>query len=433
MLAGAAARRCVDMSYLIRGVFRARKDAIGISLEHLAIAPTVFVPEGRTIVHSPDFLPDRYTFAGDPFETSPHFEFAREYLAQDTFNYAKTRYYKLAARGKLARPGRGKRQARSLCRQFIYLINAVRKDGYQVEDLGLITLAELEDGAFMVLDGKHRLAALLALKVDQFPVVFCFDNEIHALWQNRIERSWPPYFYRKSRSALNRIGKPLHHKKRETDQLIGAIKGNHLANLGEVYHPIPFREFQGLTTQVRPTASYKRLGMILCMCSDFRGKRILDLGCNVGFYSFSLAKRGAVVTALDLVPERIDLARTIAEIYETPVDFQERPATPEFFEQLGERFDAVLCFSMLQWVIAQDGREAGDRLLRAISDHSDSIFFDVPINRGKACLVCRPGEELAFVHNLLRDATSYDEVRHVGDVHPYGADTRHVFFARHRS
>ncbi len=30
------------------------------------------------------------------------------------------------------------------------------------------------------------------------------------------------------------------------------------------------------------------------------GKRVLDIGCNAGFYSFELAKRGAEVTAIDL-------------------------------------------------------------------------------------------------------------------------------------
>lgn len=33
---------------------------------------------------------------------------------------------------------------------------------------------------------------------------------------------------------------------------------------------------------------------------DLSGKKVLDIGCNAGFYSFELAKRGAEVTAIDL-------------------------------------------------------------------------------------------------------------------------------------
>src|SRR3954466_1690078 len=32
---------------------------------------------------------------------------------------------------------------------------------------------------------------------------------------------------------------------------------------------------------------------------DLSGKRVLDIGCNAGFYSFELARRGAHVLAID--------------------------------------------------------------------------------------------------------------------------------------
>src|SRR5207248_1514672 len=35
---------------------------------------------------------------------------------------------------------------------------------------------------------------------------------------------------------------------------------------------------------------------------DLTGWRALDIGCNAGFYSFELARRGAEVTALDIDP-----------------------------------------------------------------------------------------------------------------------------------
>ena len=35
---------------------------------------------------------------------------------------------------------------------------------------------------------------------------------------------------------------------------------------------------------------------------DLRGLTVLDIGCNAGFYSFELARRGAQVTAIDIDP-----------------------------------------------------------------------------------------------------------------------------------
>lgn len=46
---------------------------------------------------------------------------------------------------------------------------------------------------------------------------------------------------------------------------------------------------------------------------DLSGKSVLDVGCNAGFYSIELAKRGAMVTAIDLDPHYLKQAKWVAE------------------------------------------------------------------------------------------------------------------------
>jgi tRNA (mo5U34)-methyltransferase len=45
---------------------------------------------------------------------------------------------------------------------------------------------------------------------------------------------------------------------------------------------------------------------------DLAGWQVLDVGCNAGFYSFQLARRGAYVTAIDLDPRYLAQARWAA-------------------------------------------------------------------------------------------------------------------------
>ncbi|HEY0180419.1 MAG TPA: TIGR04290 family methyltransferase [Dokdonella sp.] len=58
---------------------------------------------------------------------------------------------------------------------------------------------------------------------------------------------------------------------------------------------------------------------------DLSGWRVLDIGCNAGFYTFELARRGAQVTAIDLDPHYLRQARWAAARLglEARVEFRE--------------------------------------------------------------------------------------------------------------
>ncbi|HVE51891.1 MAG TPA: TIGR04290 family methyltransferase [Ramlibacter sp.] len=58
---------------------------------------------------------------------------------------------------------------------------------------------------------------------------------------------------------------------------------------------------------------------------DLAGWRVLDVGCNAGFYSFELARRGAQVLAIDLDPHYLAQARWAARQFglEDRVEFRQ--------------------------------------------------------------------------------------------------------------
>ena len=424
-----ALKRAQALAYLVRRSYRPASPGSGLSFSHLGIPATAFRPRAQPIVHTVDFMSNGLTFSGTPFGSSPHVRFAEQYLGAAGFDYRSTEYYQRAVRGNLPFPGRGVENAESRCRQFIHLIEAVRADGYCPER-GAVTFVEYGDRDVMVLDGKHRLAALLALGVEEFPAVFCFENEVKAFFHDAAANAWPAAFYTTSLNALRQIGRLNRAYAREIAELVDQIRGMHLETWAPLYHPIPFLEFGNLATQLTPEAPYRRLSAILARYDDFRGLRLLDLGCNLGFYSFSLARRGAIARAIDLRHEYIAVGKRLTELYDEPVQFFEEAISEELVLREPE-VDLTLFFSVLQWIVEQQGQTAAAAVLRAISRRSAALMFDVAVNDGKSRLTCAPGQEIAFGHNLLRSSTTYRHVEYVGDVVPYGGRPRHMFYCYH--
>jgi tRNA (mo5U34)-methyltransferase len=78
---------------------------------------------------------------------------------------------------------------------------------------------------------------------------------------------------------------------------------------------------------------------------DLAGWTALDIGCNAGFYSFELARRGASVTGLEVDAHYLRQARWAAERYELDVDF--RRGSVYDLVGSGEQWDLILFMGVL--------------------------------------------------------------------------------------
>ncbi|MGL6211040.1 MAG: magnesium protoporphyrin IX methyltransferase [Paracoccaceae bacterium] len=73
---------------------------------------------------------------------------------------------------------------------------------------------------------------------------------------------------------------------------------------------------------VREGRDKMRALMLSRLPSDLRGARILDAGCGAGQMTVELAARGATVTAVDISPQLVDIARLrLPEEYGRQVSF----------------------------------------------------------------------------------------------------------------
>jgi tRNA (mo5U34)-methyltransferase len=74
--------------------------------------------------------------------------------------------------------------------------------------------------------------------------------------------------------------------------------------------------------------------------ADMTGKTVLDIGCNAGFYSLRLHRRGARVTGIDHDPRYLAQARFAAEVLGADIEYERLDAYD--VERLGRDFDYVL-------------------------------------------------------------------------------------------
>ena len=93
-----------------------------------------------------------------------------------------------------------------------------------------------------------------------------------------------------------------------------------------------------------PAVKWKRFATSLP--ADLRGKSVLDIGCNGGFYSLEMKRRGADrVLGIDFDEDYLRQARFAAEISELDIEF--RRLSVYDVGALGERFDVVLFLGVL--------------------------------------------------------------------------------------
>lgn len=120
-----------------------------------------------------------------------------------------------------------------------------------------------------------------------------------------------------------------------------------LTTLGKWFHNIDLKGVQTAPDHFLgdfPSIKWHRLQR--CLPADLTGKSVLDIGCNGGFYSIQLKKRGASrVVAIDLDTRYLDQAKFAAEVHQVDIEF--RCMSAYDVGSIGERFDIVLFMGVL--------------------------------------------------------------------------------------
>ena len=93
-----------------------------------------------------------------------------------------------------------------------------------------------------------------------------------------------------------------------------------------------------------PNVKFQRFAKALP--ADLAGRSVLDIGCNGGFYSLEMKRRGAArVLGIDADADYLAQARFAAEVAELDIEFAELSVYD--VGALGERFDLVIFMGVL--------------------------------------------------------------------------------------
>ncbi|MEW9093562.1 MAG: methyltransferase domain-containing protein [Clostridiaceae bacterium] len=197
------------------------------------------------------------------------------------------------------------------------------------------------------------------------------------------------------------------------------IGDNPIAGKSHLYHPIPFEEFKELSTSSNVDEVYRKWdiikNIIMYLYNDtLRDIDVLDIGANAGFYTFSIAKEGAKVTAFEPNKEYSQIAENIINI-EKGLNINWINEFYDCKKVKDKKIDVALMLSVFQWMA--DGGKNIDyaiRQLKETSKISKYLIFELGFNQGSSCLKTENKNHYEEIIKLLKENTQYQYFNLIG-------------------
>ena len=166
------------------------------------------------------------------------------------------------------------------------------------------------------------------------------------------------------------------------------------------YHPILFPGFERI--KCHRAEVELRLKAILTRLDIAEGDWILDVGANVGYFSFSLERLGAMVEAYEANSATFEIGAALSKLNKSNVLYINKALGLNSLKYLRKHYRAILLLSVFHWIVKQEGRNGAAAILRDLAQRADMIFFEVPTS---------PGDGM-FKDELFASNAAIDEFLH---------------------
>ncbi len=124
-------------------------------------------------------------------------------------------------------------------------------------------------------------------------------------------------------------------------------------------------------------ASFERLDAINKFLPSELKPTVLDVGCNMGFFTFQIAKRGGFSIGIDYGRNEIMAAKALASRYSVSnVVFSQMEVTPKNSSLL-PKVDMVICLSIYHHWVRKLGENESLKIMRGLAGSAEKYFvFD---------------------------------------------------------
>jgi len=199
------------------------------------------------------------------------------------------------------------------------------------------------------------------------------------------------------------------NKEQKIEELKKFINSSDFATPGNsrgkaVYQEIPFSEFKK-GVKIRRSNNRERLDLLINNY-DFRGKTVLDVGCNIGYFGFELSKLGANYIGIDADNDSIKVANSLKDIYEVNnVEFYNLNYKEDSIRNIlskHENIDYIFFFSVNHWLFQDIGINEFIRLTSLFLKDGQRIIYEASSAIG------------AYYPKLLREKNIFKLINKIG-------------------
>ena len=195
-----------------------------------------------------------------------------------------------------------------------------------------------------------------------------------------------------------------------------------------IYHPIPFPEFANVKTSSKPQSAEAKWSLIRSTFADnvaFDKLRVLDVGSNIGFYTFNFAQLGATVDAYEPHTHYADYGQRINDAAALKSNWHNKILEARDIED--QQYDVALMLSVFQWMSEGDKYlSEATELFTLIAKNTQTLFFELGCNHGKSA-ISSDKRPIRWIWDFLHANTEGMAVYHLGMVAAWGRNYRHIF------
>jgi len=144
---------------------------------------------------------------------------------------------------------------------------------------------------------------------------------------------------------------------------------------GHAYHKVPM--IQGVKTH-KDTVEFEFDEILKYACPETKGKKILDIGCSVGYNTIEMVQRGAIVTAYEPDIHSLRVARAVGH-YSMDHGYwqQSTPPTIKYimFTECEQDYDLCIMMNVSMWILKQSGWHGLEMAMESIAKHCKTLVY----------------------------------------------------------